>query len=342
MYNNNINLQKINKSTASVSNSVTLNPFSGASETYTSSTCNAEATSTKINASGATTLKHMTDHGIKLIGCYDSGAAIASGEEYKDAFTSDITEIQNLMQGNGDKHGHARGQIIRLFRFIPADAGFVCIDIDRGHANGIDGLAKFYEMFEKLNIFRPQLPKILQDIENGSFPVYTNTPSGGFHLYFKYKGQAMKKCIPTQNVEIFHANGAVAAPGSIKNNKPYIFHGSLDDAPKLPPLLEKIIHQSMASEDQWKAQPKFTYQQPRDKSIPTLEKLAEYAENDGNYAGRNELCFEIARRAARYGDYYSQSEIISFLRSYPGTSGHKQIKDAVSSAYKYRRTRNEH
>ncbi|GHU19561.1 hypothetical protein FACS189472_09530 [Alphaproteobacteria bacterium] len=295
-----------------------------------------------VNVSSFKLVKHMTDHGIKLIGCYDSGAAIASGEEYNTAFTSDITEIQNLMQGNGDKHGHARGQIIRLFRFIPANADFVCIDIDRGHANGIDGLAKFYEMFEKLNIFRPQLPKILQDIENGSFPVYTDTPSGGFHLYFKYKGRAMKKCIPAPNVEIFHANGAVAAPGSIKNDKPYIFHGSLDDAPKLPPIIEKIIHQSMASEDQWKAPPKFTYQQPRDKSIPTLEQLAEYAENDGNYAGRNELCFEIARRAARYGDYYSKNEVISFLQSYHRTSGHKQIKNAVSSAYKYRRIRNGH
>jgi len=31
------------------------------------------------------------------------------------------------------------------------------------------------------------LPDYLQNIQAGSFPCYTKTPSGGFHLHFKYK-----------------------------------------------------------------------------------------------------------------------------------------------------------
>ena len=53
-----------------------------------------------------------------------------------------------------------------------------------------------------------------------------------------------------------------------------------------------------------------------------------------NFDGRNRLCFEIARRAARPDYGYTAAEVEDFLKSYPQTVGYKQIKDAVKSAFK--------
>jgi hypothetical protein len=63
--------------------------------------------------------------------------------------------------------------------------------------------------------------------------------------------------------------------------------------------------------------------------------IAEWAEQDGAYSGKNELCHEIALRAARADYNYSADQVIAFLQSHPRTEGHEQIKDAVLSAFRY-------
>jgi hypothetical protein len=287
-----------------------------------------------INHEGLEALQHILDYGIKVIGTYESGAAIASGNDYTQAFTADIAEIQNLIAGKGDKQGRAQGTPIHRFRFVPKDAGLVCIDIDRGHADGIDGLAEFYQMFELDDVYRPGLPKALQDIEHGSFPVYTSTPSGGFHLYFRYRRtETFKHGSIVPNVEVFHINACLTAPGSYKAGKPYILHGSLDNTPDLYPMFERKL-----SRQPKERQPVFSPLPDRqEREVPSLNQLAEWAEQDGPYSGRNELCFQIARRAARAIYAYTENEVIAFLQGYYATSGHEQIKSAVYSAFKYQR-----
>ncbi len=181
----------------------------------------------------------------------------------------------------------------------------MCIDIDIGFADGGNGLASFYAFFAQRGF---ALPDYLQNIQAGSFPCYTKTPSGGFHLHFKYKG-----------------------------TKQYILVESFAHAPTLPAIIENSLT-PYQDEKPGVVKPHFTYERPDwQKTPPLLSMIAQWAYEDGNFDGRNRLCFEIARRAARPDYGYTATEVEDFLRSYPQTAGHKQIKDAVKSAFKGRK-----
>jgi hypothetical protein len=172
---------------------------------------------------GLEAVTYMTVHGIPLIGAYPSGAAIGKGKGYAAAFTTDVGEIAALMAG---REGRAKGSAIARFYFIPADAGLLCLDIDRKPGKA-DGLQELYKLFP-----RDTLPRALQDIDR-FFPCYVSTPSGGYHLYFKYKGPPVKKTDLAPEVEIKHGKPGLTAPGSRKENGAYILHGELAAAPPL-------------------------------------------------------------------------------------------------------------
>lgn len=142
-------------------------------------------------------------------------------------FTSDIETVKKRM-----------GEGTELFRFIPADHGFLCLDIDKGHASGKDGITAFYELFD-----RELLPETLKDIEGGSFPCYTKTPSGGLHLFFRYNGPPVKngELELAPGVEAKHGSPGLNAPGSAKQGKPYTLHGELENAPRLYPIIKKLL-----------------------------------------------------------------------------------------------------
>lgn len=272
--------------------------------------------------------------GIAVLGTYESGAAIATGEDYRKAFTKDLREVASLREGRGDAAGRAKGTKIERFRFIPGDAGLLCIDIDMGHEDGGNGLSAFYVFFMHLGL---TLPDYLKDIPAGSFPCYTKTPGGGFHLHFKYKGA---KRYPhqylAQGVEVFHFGNALTAPGSKKATGDYTLFGTLAQAPTLPAVIEnRLIPYQDARPGAVK--PRFTYERPDwQKTPPPMTMIAQWAVEDGNFDGRNRLCFEIARRAARTDYGYTAEEVEDFLKSYPQTAGHAQIRDAVKSAFKGR------
>ena len=295
----------------------------------------ADAPTARLNLLPGDPLVAWIAEGIPVIGTYESGAAIATGEDYRKAFTKDLAEIAALREGRGDSAGRAKGVKIERFRFIPGDAGLLCIDIDMGHEDGGNGLASFYAFFAQRGL---ALPDYLQDIQAGSFPCYTKTPSGGFHLHFKYKGT---KRYPHQylarGVEVFHFGNALTAPGSKKATGDYILVGSLAQAPTLPAIIENRLT-PYQDEKPGVVKPHFTYERPDwQKTPPPLSMIAQWAYEDGNFDGRNRLCFEIARRAARPDYGYTATEVEDFLRSYPQTAGHKQIKDAVKSAFKGRK-----
>jgi hypothetical protein len=83
-------------------------------------------------------------------------------EDFRKAFIKDPAEITALREGRGDLAGRAQGVKIERFRFIPGDAGLLCIDIDMGCADGINGLASFYAFFAQRGL---ALPDYLQNIQ---------------------------------------------------------------------------------------------------------------------------------------------------------------------------------
>jgi hypothetical protein len=283
---------------------------------------------------GLAALREILTAGANVIGVFPSGAFIAKGDDFHAAFTADTETIKSLMAGKGDKQGRAKGKRIDRFRFCPAPAGLLCLDIDRGHENGKDGLAEFYAMFERDGTPRAALPSMFRDIGAGTFPVYTATPRVGFHLFLRYGGPEVKKGLLAPNVEIFHANAYLTAPGSVKDGRPYILHGSLADAPALPPIIDRRLPKAKPPTEP-KGKAVFNYGRPERKDVPELERIAAWAERDRTYSGKNELCHEISLRAARDGYSYSADEVIAFLKTYPRTSGHGQIRDAVLSAFRY-------
>ena len=278
---------------------------------------------------------YLAGRGIRLIGAYDSGAFIGKGDDFAAAFTSDATKLAALWNGAGDRAGRAKGTPIRLFRFVPADAGLFCLDLDRGHDDGGDGLASFLELFKREGQL---LPAYFADLENGSFPAWTRTPSGGLHLYFKYRGA---RRYPHQylapDVEAFHTGNALTAPGSAKASGAYVFTGDLDAAPILPPIIERRLTPAPSSSAAAAPRPVFTFVLDRRPGPPPLELIAQWARDDGRHGGsRNRLCFEIARRAARDGYDYSAAAVKDFIRGLPDVAGlpEREIDTAVNSAFK--------
>jgi len=72
-----------------------------------------------------------------LILTFDSGAVIAKGDDLKQAYTADFTQIKFL--GNA---GRTEGTCIKIFRFIPKNSGYLIVDIDRHGKN--DGLKEYF------------------------------------------------------------------------------------------------------------------------------------------------------------------------------------------------------
>lgn len=136
---------------------------------------------------------------------------------------------------NGEELKTAINNGVKLFAFLPSEKNYFCFDIDSGHANGVDGLQVFADYFKQkgieYNFFNPDA-------------IYTQTPRGGRHLYFKDWTNTPKYLTePFNNVEVMARGNSktLTAAGSIKNETLYKLHGFLKDAPNLPNMLIKHI-----------------------------------------------------------------------------------------------------
>jgi hypothetical protein len=145
---------------------------------------------------------------------------------------------------------------------------FLAVDIDRKPGKP-DGLETFYKIFP-----RETLPAELRGLPD-SFPCYVQTPSGGFHLYFRYEGPELKLRELAPGVEI--KEWQITAPGSRReNNGEYILHGELNNAPRLYGLIADAIEEAKRKKEQAKAE----RSQPRKHAAQDasgFEKMAEYA-----------------------------------------------------------------
>jgi hypothetical protein len=266
------------------------------------------------------------DRKIKLIGRYESGAAIAAGESYLKAFTADMETIKALMSGAGDKEGRTKGTQIQRFDFRPADYGFLCLDIDV--KNGKDGIKDFYALLESWGKPRDKLPAALRVLPE-SFPCYVTTPSGGVHIYFKYRGPDTGKLLSQQyeSIEIKYGGRTITIAGSRKPGGEYILHGSLDAAPdlygfiadKLRPDKEPRQYIPMRKE-QWKT---------------SWDKICEFTDTDEKAgAGRNNRAYSLALHAKTHG--WNEADTLNALHHEPSIGGLPvtEIMTAIKSAYR--------
>jgi hypothetical protein len=284
-----------------------------------------------INHEGLEALQHILDYGIKVIGAYESGAAIASGEDYARAYTNDIDEIKALIAGNGDRQGRAKGTPIMRFRFTPAAHSLLCLDIDN-HKAGVDGIADLYRLFESWGKLRTDLPLALRSLPT-SFPCYVQSPNG-YHFYFKYHGRKPERKLLTpkySNIEIKHGPPGLTTPGSFKDGRPYVLHGNLDVAPELYGFLANKL--SRSDEKPMKMFVPLNHE-PR-KWITSWEQIIEWTDKDGyGEGGRNNWAYSVARHAVNHG--WSKFDTLEALRTEPRIEGlpDTEIINAVESAYK--------
>lgn len=192
------------------------------------------------------------------------------------------------------------------FTFRPVEAGLVVLDVDthEGKENG----------FQTLQERRSGLVEALQ----GS--TYTETPSGGMHVYLRFQGtRRFKSCAIWPGVEVKHAAARVTAPGSIHpekgieykltNSKGNIL--SLASFPEIRAALSYHRTDPLYVPPIAPEQPRGMYRQPGDR----IDFIIKTVTHKNNSAGRQDSIFRIAQWARREG--FSESDILGGIMSRP-------------------------
>ena len=161
------------------------------------------------------TLRQYTELGIKLAAVDDCGVYVE--QDLNIRFTNDIEAIKEMIEGKYIFSDTSLGIPIKVFKFIPKEAGFLCLDID--YNNGITNLQK---IAKNNNI----------DFENTYYKTTcVKTPYNGYHFYFKFKRERereMKEEI-CPGVEVKYKQ-ALTAAGSVEDGKIYELIGTLKGA----------------------------------------------------------------------------------------------------------------
>jgi hypothetical protein len=206
---------------------------------------------------------------------------------------------------------------------------FFVIDIDRKPGKP-DGLEAFYRMFP-----RETLPAEFQNLPQ-SFPVYTQTPLRGFHLFFKYEGPELKLRELAPNVEIKETQ--ITCPGSRREDGEYTLHGELYNAPPLYGLILDAIEETKRRKEQAKAEraksrKKAAADRPVQYEKPriTLDDLANEAV--AAHAGHHDRQVSFSGRACRCK--YSGADALAYVKSRADIFGNdSDTENTVLSVYR--------
>ncbi len=265
-------------------------------------------------------LRHFIENEIKLIATFEDGHTHGS---WKDP--------GNYISHTGLVKDYWINKGVRRFQFLPIANNLICIDIDR--KKGKDGLRDLYQVFSKKKL---AMPEYLLDITR--HPAHTQTPSNGFHLYFRYVGKELyPKTNITPGLEIVHDNHLLTAPGSQKEGKPYLFFGDLNKAPIFPYVLEEFVVEVNKKK---KLKPSITWTYDNNNkqyAHMSLEKIEQTIIKQGRYSpesSRNEFAFAFAIFAKKKG--YSEQEIEAYLanRMQAEDFTAREIQSTVRSAFK--------
>jgi len=251
--------------------------------------------------------------GIGIKGFFDKSKDSDPG-----AYTTDFQKIKTLWD-TGQR---------RFKAFIRGR--FLALDIDRKPGKP-DGLETFYRIFP-----RETLPAELQELP-GSFPCYTLTPSGGFHLYFRYEGPEVNLRELAQGIEI--KEWQITCPGSRReNNGEYIFFGEINKAPPLYGLIIDAIEETKRRKEQAKAE----RSKPRKKAAAdrpvqftqprfTLDDLAQEAVAAN--AGHHDRQVSFAGRACRCK--FSGADALAYVKSRSDIFGNdSDTENTILSVYR--------
>jgi len=237
-------------------------------------------------------IKHTLAAGIGIKGFFEK-----SKDNDPAAYTTDFQKIRGLWDT-----GQRRFKAFIFGRFL-------AIDVDR-KCGKVDGLETFYRIFPK-----EILPEELQNLPE-TFPCYVKTPSGGFHLYFKYNGPELNLRELALGVEI--KEWQITCPGSRKENGEYILHGELDEAPPLYGLIIDAIEETKRKKEQANAE----RSRPRTRAVAdrpmrftkariTLDDLADEA--TAARAGNHDRQVSFAGKACRCK--FSVAETLAYVKS---------------------------
>ena len=217
-----------------------------------------------------------------------------------------------------------------LFSFLPSERDFVCIDVDRGHENGIDGWASYHAFLRARGIEGNPLSESRAIVD---------TPSGGNHLYFLARSDTRYAGAICEGVEVFGAGrgNLLTAAGSVKKGRVYALHGRLSDTALLPRKVNNFIakdiftEQAAQSSNQGKSRHAASARRGyiRYPEYTLAEKVAYYAAKSPK-AGRNNTAHFCA---LRLGWQSSFNELYAAMRAHPelGTLPDGELRTAIQS-----------
>jgi len=196
---------------------------------------------------------------------------------------------------------------------------YIGFDIDRGHADGKDGLEGFYEIMRNLAEKTPnRLPSYLRDLPN-NFPFYVETPSGGLHLLFKYTGICKTANIThgDHRLEVKYLNSGLSL--GKKKNGAYILKGDPINTPELPPFLIELVNP--------RAKPKTGSQKVMfgSQGKQSLKKILERVLSKST--GNNDAQMKFAWRAAYFG--HTVEDVLTFVKSRQDVFGNDTDTETV-------------
>ena len=174
---------------------------------------------------------------------------------------------------------------------------------------------KFYRIFP-----RETIPAELQELP-GSFPCYVQTPSGGFHLYFKYEGPELKLRELAPGVEI--KEWQITCPGSRRENGDYILHGELNNAPPLYGLIIDRIEETRQKrerekEERSKPRTRAVADRPAQHAQPriTLDDLANEAASayGGNHDRQVSFAGKVCRMQKAGHSEFTMSATLTYVK----------------------------
>jgi hypothetical protein len=150
-------------------------------------------------------------------------------------------------------------------------------------------------------------------------------------LYFKYRGpKSWGLFANVRGVEIKHMKPGLTAPGSRKSAGEYVLYGGLDAAPLLPAFIKNRL--TLPKEER----PPGYIGSGREKKkygAASWEKIREWVDTDGSYAGRNARAFAFAVKARTHG--WEKSDTLRALHMEPSIEGLPETEyiSVVDSAY---------
>lgn len=209
------------------------------------------------------------------------------------------------------------------------------LDIDRNHADGVDGLANIRRLFPAW--------LALQDIEL-NFPFVMATPSGGYHLYFRYEGPLINyKLCPGVEIKTTQISAGEKETGK------YISIGNITDIKPLPGVIITRIREigkAKADElikikaEQAKKRTKYgkSYSNYRKfEGETTWEKIIEFTEKDNHGdAGRDAFAYSLAIHARTHGweKDNTRRELYTMQWNFNASFTQNQLDKCIDSAYK--------